>query len=102
MKSSTDKTVTLQTPTDDVKPLGRPWTVVDDVELARLTERDRLLSALIDDMDGAVAAHHPEDPRHPSHGGQHTNGRCCPFGNLNPSAIGVFKRWVTEARGTEK
>ena len=76
----------------------KPWSVVDDAELEQLRERDRLLTALIDDMDQAIVAHDTNDPRHRSNGGQHTNGRCCPFGNLNPSAVGVFRRWVAEAR----
>lgn len=39
------------------------------------------------DIDEAIAAHDPNDPRHRSHGGQHHNGPCCVFGALAPSAI---------------
>ncbi len=75
-----------------------PWSTIEDRELNRLRAADEMLKSLMDDMDGAVAAHDPEDTRHRSHGGQHTNGRCCAFGNLNPSAVGVFKRWLVEYR----
>ena len=74
----------------------KPWTLVSDDELNRLKRSDLLLKNLMQEMDGAVAAHDENDLRHRSHGGQHTNGRCCSFGNINPSAVGVFKRWVAE------
>ncbi len=45
------------------------------------------------DFDRAIAAHDPSDPRHRSHGGQHTNGRCCAFGNLNPGALRTMRQW---------
>lgn len=51
-----------------------------------------LLSLIRDDFDIAVSAHDPSDPRHPSHGGQHTNGLCCSFGNVTPGAVTHMRR----------
>lgn len=62
-------------------------------------ERD-LLRSIATDLDQAVAAHDCTDPRHPSHGGQHTNGRCCPFGNLNPSTVVHMRRLRDEIERT--
>lgn len=76
----------------------KPWSVIDDAELERLRTRDRALQMILDDMEQALAAHDPEHPQHRSHGGQHTNGRCCPFGNVNPYTLGVFRRWVRDIR----
>lgn len=68
----------------------------DEIEQL-ITERDALRAVLVsirEDFDTAVAAHDIRDPRHRSHGGQHTNGRCCPFGTVNPTTITEFKRMV--------
>lgn len=62
-----------------------------------MTLRD-IVESLAQEFDQAVVAHDPSDPRHRSHGGQHTNGRCCPFGNLNPSAVIAMARWVKVMR----
>lgn len=73
-----------------------PWSTIEDRELNRLHACDEMLKSLMDDFEIAVVAHDPEHPQHRSHGGQHTNGRCCAFGNLNPSSVGVMKRWLVE------
>lgn len=68
--------------------------LIDALTTAR-TERDeavRVLAMVRDDFDRAIAAHDPSDARHPSHGGQHTNGRCCAFGNVAPGALTHMRR----------
>ncbi len=67
--------------------------------LALAEENGKLLSQLSyirDTLDIAIGAHDPADPRHRGHGGQHTNGRCCAFGNLNPGAVGEMRRMVRD------
>jgi len=66
--------------------------------MTRTEHIEALLTALQEMFDQAVTAHDPSDPRHPSHGGQHTNGRCCEFGNLNPSAVVKMRWWAREMR----
>lgn len=61
--------------------------LLDEVESLR-----SMLSSISEDFDIAIAAHDPTDPRHPSHGGQHTNGRCCSFGNVTPGAVSHMRR----------
>lgn len=56
------------------------------------------LLAITEAMERASAAHDPSNPRHPSHGGQHTNGPCCEFGNLNPSGAIAMTRWAKQLR----
>lgn len=53
------------------------------------------LRSVHDEIDRVIAAHDPSDPRHRSHGGQHTNGRCCVLGNVNPGAIRGLREWRT-------
>ena len=73
--------------------------------LAAHAEVERMrpvLDGIRDDFDRAIAAHDPSDPRHRSHGGQHTNGRCCTFGNLNPSAIRPMREWIAAIDAARK
>lgn len=66
--------------------------------LASQDECERLRAVLDwvrSDLDRAVAAHDPSDPRHRSHGGQHDNGPCCAFGNVTPGALSHMKRLRT-------
>ena len=65
---------------------------LDQEQIDRLTG---LLAMIRDDFDSAIAAHDLSDPRHPSHGGQHTNGRCCAFGNVNPGSLRQM-RWLRD------
>ena len=65
-----------------------------DAALAQVERLRATLDMIRHDMDRAVAAHDPTDPRHHSHGGQHHNGRCCDFGNVNPSSVVHMRRLV--------
>lgn len=74
---------------DDASVLARAL-LASRAEVARMRS---VFDGIRRDFDTAIAAHDPSDPRHRSHGGQHTNGPCCAFGNLNPSAVRPLREW---------
>ncbi len=81
--------------TDSLMPPTTDWLASALLALRPVWE---IAESLAFTFDQAVAAHDPTDPRHRSHGGQHTNGPCCEFGNLNPGAVRAMRWWARELR----